>query len=346
VSVTAHRQQLPAVARKGRIDVPPESAQRRPVHWLLWRGHLCNRRRSQYAAPAVEQSLRKKRQIVGGGKYSRMTRHAAHPASRGIVHYSAQQVMILIFFGRSDSRLPRMRRKEPSLVHTERRKNMLRRIFIERIARKALCERSQHHEVDIAVMKRRPWGPVGRDLKRHAIRGVLALPLLHQVEIFRQPRVVHQQLPDRNLLLPVLPKLGKVLRHRIAHAKFPLLPKLHQGRSRRHHLRKRRTVKHRIERHRLPPRLNRAAAVSFAIDHLPVVPDDEDSARNLPLHDGVVDDGIENGETRIKRSLAESCCAPQKNERQNCRCEFHACCDCTRRPRQLSSIMTARGLCW
>jgi hypothetical protein len=57
---------------------------------------------------------------------------------------------------------------------------------------------------------------------------------------------------------------------------------------------------------------------------MPVMADDKDSTRNLPLGDGVVDDGIENGEARIKRSLAESCCATQKAKRQNCRCEFHA----------------------
>ena len=101
--VTAHGQQFSAVGGKRRIDVPAKSPQRRSIHGLLWRGHLRDRRRSQHASPAIEQSLRKNRQIVGGGKYSRMTRHAAHPAGRGIVHHSAQQMMVLILFGGSDA---------------------------------------------------------------------------------------------------------------------------------------------------------------------------------------------------------------------------------------------------
>jgi hypothetical protein len=42
------------------------------------------------------------------------------------------------------------------------------------------------------------------------------------------------------------------------------------------------------------------------------VPDDKDSSRNLPLGDGVVDVGIENGEAGVKRSLGE--CGGRKQE--------------------------------
>ena len=116
---------------------------------------------------------------------------------------------------------------------------------------------------------------------------------------------MHQQLPDRNVLLAILRKLGKILCDRIVHAKLSLLPQLHDRRRGCDHFGQRRAIEHRIERHRLASRFNRAAAIGLAIDHPSVVPDDEDRTRNLLLGDGVVDDGVENGEAGIKRSLGE-----------------------------------------
>lgn len=37
---------------------------------------------------------------------------------------------------------------------------------------------------------------------------------------------------------------------------------------------------------------------------------------NLPLGNGIIDNGVENGEAGIKRSLAESCSGKKKDERQ------------------------------
>src|SRR5271154_7094054 len=116
---------------------------------------------------------------------------------------------------------------------------------------------------------------------------------------------MHQQLPDRNILFAVLRKLRKILSHRIVHAKLPLLPKLHERSRSGNDLGQRGTVKHRVGCHRFPVRLNRAAAISLAIDHPSIVADDEHSAGSLPFGYGVVDDGIENSETRIEYSLAE-----------------------------------------
>ena len=64
---------------------------------------------------------------------------------------------------------------------------MLRGIRIERLARKVLHQRPEHNEIDVAINKRRTRRAVGRDFKRHAIRRVLALPLLPQFEIFGEP---------------------------------------------------------------------------------------------------------------------------------------------------------------
>ena len=242
--------------------------------------------------------------------------------------------MILIVFGGRNARLPRMWRNEPGPLHAERTKNMLRRILIERLARKPLHQRSQHHEVDIAINKRRARSPLRRRLKCHPIRRLLPFPLLRQIQVRSESRVVHQQLPDRNILLPILPKFGKILRDGIVHAKLSLLPKLHDRRRGHDNLGQRRAIKHGIERHRLPPRFNRAAAISLAIHHTSVVPDDKDSTRNLLFGDGFSDDGVENGETGIKRSLGE--CGGREQEsgqesgdQQIFRRVFHVCCDST-----------------
>ncbi len=245
----------------------PNPRTRRSSHGLLRRSHLGHGCRRQHAAPALEQGLRKKRQIAGGGKHSRIARHAAHPAGRGVVHHAAQQAMVLIVFSGSDARFPRMRRDEARLFHSERRKNVFRGIFVERFAGEPLDQRSQHHEADVAINKRRARSPFWSLLERHPIRRFFPFPLLRQIQIGSEARVMHQQLADRNVLLAVLPELGKVLGDRVAHAKLSLLPKLHDGRGGRDDLCKGRAIEYCIQRHRLPPRLNRAAAVSFAINH-------------------------------------------------------------------------------
>ena len=64
--VTADGQQFSAIGGERRIDVPAKSSQRGSVDWLLRRGHLRNRRRSQHATPTIKQRLGKSRQVVGG----------------------------------------------------------------------------------------------------------------------------------------------------------------------------------------------------------------------------------------------------------------------------------------
>ena len=53
-------------------------------------------------------------------------------------------------------------------------------------------------------------------------------------------------------------------------------------------------------------------AVCFAIHDLPFMANNDDRTRNLLLCDGIVDDGIENAEAGIKRSLGE--CGGRKQE--------------------------------
>src|ERR1017187_5858281 len=95
VAVGADWEQLPAVARIRRIDIPPEPAQDRLVGRRLRLGELLHGERAEDAhAPqfaAVEQHLRVARQVVSRGKQARMPGHAAHVARRGVVYYPAQR---------------------------------------------------------------------------------------------------------------------------------------------------------------------------------------------------------------------------------------------------------------
>ena len=141
---------------------------------------------------------------------------------------------------------------------------------------------------------------------------------------------MHKQLTDRDVLLAVLRKVGKILRDRIVHAKFSLLPKLHDRRRGRDNLGQGRTIECRIERHRLPARFKRAAAIGLPIHHASIVSDDKNSTGNLPLGDGFVDNRVENNEARIQRSLGEHCGGKQENDGQQVFWRaFHVCCDST-----------------
>ena len=87
---------------------------------------------------------------------------------------------------------------------------------------------------------------------------------------------MHEQLADGDVLLAVLTKLGKIFCDRVVHAKFSLLPELHDGRGSGDDFGERRTVKYRIQSHGLATRLDGAAAVGFAIHDVAVMADDYD----------------------------------------------------------------------
>jgi len=86
-----------------------------------------------------------------------------------------------------------------------------------------------------------------------------------------QAGVVHQQL-RMVMSASHSAKFRKIFRNRIAHAEPSLLPQLHDRGGRHHDLGQRRAIKHGINRHRLGLRLNRAAAVGFAMYYFSVVP--------------------------------------------------------------------------
>ncbi len=63
--------------------------------------------------------------------------------------------------------------------------------------------------------------------------------------------------------------------------------------------------------HRLATWFERAIAESLAVDHLSVVPDQQDGARNLVVVDGIAHDGVEHTEAGNARNrLRWSCVRP------------------------------------
>src|SRR5258708_10756590 len=118
------------------MSVPAKCGQGGLIDRLGGRRHFRNGRGSKHASPTIQQRLRKKRQVVGGGKYSGVPCHTTHPAGRWIMHHSAHHVVLLVLFWWSNPRLPRPRRKESALFRAQRSNNVLRGIFIERLTHK------------------------------------------------------------------------------------------------------------------------------------------------------------------------------------------------------------------
>ncbi len=83
----SHRQQIAAIRRERRINIPSKPAQHRRRRRLLRRRHLLDRHRRQDSVATIQQRLRKLRQIVRRREQSRMPRHSAHPPRRRIVHH-------------------------------------------------------------------------------------------------------------------------------------------------------------------------------------------------------------------------------------------------------------------
>ena len=188
------------------------------------------------------------------------------------------------------------------------------RVLAERLARQLLDQRPKHDEVDVAIDEGRARRPVGCHFKRHAIRRLLAFPFFRQIEVFRQSRVVDQQLADGDVLLAILRKFGEIPGNRIGHAKFALFPKLHECRCGCDWFRKRSAVEDCVECHGLAPRNDGAAAVGLAVYDLATMADDEHRTGNLLLRNGVVDNGVQDGKAGLERLLSECDCVAENEE--------------------------------
>ena len=103
---------------------------------------------------------------------------------------------------------------------------------------------------------------------------------------------MRHELANRNFTFAVLRKLGNVTRYGIIELDLPKLHHAHQAAGGRNHLGQRRDVEHCVDRHRLFRGFKRAVAKRLAINHLPLVADHDDCARNVSTGNGVLDDSI------------------------------------------------------
>ncbi len=294
MSERADRQQVAAIGREWRINVPAQAADIGEVGRLLRRGHLLDDPRRQNRRTTVQHRLRELRQVVRGREHSGVSSHSAHGSRRGIVHDPPQHGSgTLVVLGGSNARGPGLRRIERCHGHAERAEDKVLRVLIERRATHPLHQFAQHDEVDVAVQENR----AGRI---HQLFGIgprisfiHASPIRFQVEVGTQSRVVRHQLADGNVGLAVLRELGNVLRHRIVELHLSELHHAHHRRRSGQHLGQRRRVEDGVGRHRLLRGLERTIAIRLAIDHCPIVADQQHGSGRISLLHGIFQQRVE-----------------------------------------------------
>ncbi len=241
VPVRANGQEVTAIGRKRRIDVPAEGADRGQRRRRLRRGHFLDRERRQDGSAAIQHGLRVLGNVVGGGEQAGVSGDSAHAARGGIVHDAAQHGAALVLpFERQverhsglyvlrgrDFRQPLLGRQEARVRHVQRFINMRQRVLVERHAGNAVHQLAQHFEINVAIQEARARGINRRFVVCHLERGVVSLPRLLQVEVLAQAGSMRKKLSEGDLLLAVGAEFRDVLRHRIVQANLAQLHHAH-----------------------------------------------------------------------------------------------------------------------
>ena len=150
VAERSERQELAAIRRIRRIDVPAEPADVRLAGRRRRRRHPADGQRRQNARAAdraaAEQHAAVEREIRRGAEHPRVPGDAAHPPRGRIVHDAAQHLHVgplarpserRARLGRRDARHQRRRRVERRLLHPQRQEHAL----ADELARTAACSR-------------------------------------------------------------------------------------------------------------------------------------------------------------------------------------------------------------
>ena len=302
VAVGADGEQVAAIAGERRIDVPAQAAQDRLVGRALRLGELLDGHRAEHAhavqLAAVEHHLCEARQVVGSGEHSRVAGNAAHIARGGVMHHAAQRRLVFgQLLGGRDARHQRGRRLEHRVLHTERLEDVLARVIRDHLAAQAVHELAQQDEIDVAVDEPRARGSGGRIGVGQLDAVLVAGPRNLERHVRLQAREVRHQVADGDVAVAAL-ELRNVLGDLVVQPELALFEQLHQRRRGGHDLGERGAVEDRIDGHRFELRNDRPVAVGLAVNHLSVVPDDQDRARQPSLLDGVVYGRIEGGAGR------------------------------------------------
>ena len=234
-----------------------------------------------------------------------MSGNATHAARPGIMNDPAQHLALLVILRGRDFAPPGRWRQEASVRHAQWREYFLGAICIQCASSDVLNQRSQRNEIGVAVEKPRTRRIVRRFRKRQSQGGVTAVPRRGQIDVRAQAGEVSQQVPNSNIFFAVLREFGDIFRHRIVQPDFAFLYELHHRSGCGHNFRKRGDIENRVHRHGFLARLKGAVAESLAVDHLPVVPDQQDSAGSLIVVDGITHDRIKNSETGYVNRLCD-----------------------------------------
>ncbi len=306
VAERADREQLAAVRREARIEVPAEAADVGLRRRRRRRRHPGDRQRRE-DAPAVQRALAEQhaaeaRQIVGGGEHPGVAGDAAHPPRRRIVHDAAQhrrgrcrgraghaRLVRRAPLRRRDPRHQRRARPERGVAHAERREDAFLRVAIERQPADLLDDPAEQDEVDVAVddalVDARHRHLV--DGQRQRVLG--AAPGIGQVDVGPEAGGVREQVADGDVALPVALEAGDVAGHRIDQPQPAFFDQLHHAGRRRDDLGQRGRVEDRVERHRLARRQRGPRPDRLPDEDAIAVPDDDHRARQLLRGDRVVD---------------------------------------------------------
>ena len=153
VTVRADREELAAVRRERRVDVPAEAANARHPIWSRGRSHFGRPSAATGSGvlpsrPSVEQHAREPRQVARGREQPGVPGDAAHAARRRVVNHATERRLVRIVagprrhrgapLGGRDPRTPRGRRIVAGVVHGERLENLALEKLVERRTARAM----------------------------------------------------------------------------------------------------------------------------------------------------------------------------------------------------------------
>ena len=277
--------------RVGRIDVPAQAAQGGAAGRALRRRHRLDGGRLQDVLAAGQHHLRELGEVVGGGEHAGLARDAAHAVGERIVDVAPAQLGALEI-RRCDAVLERGRRQEGGVAHAERLEDVLGGVDVERLARDAPHELTQHDEIDVAVVEARARRPLR--LQRHdGVERALVVGPSSRRDAGRQAAIMRHELAHGDGALAVGREGRPVGGDRLVEIDLALLDELHDGHRRRHHLGERGGIVDRVERGRLDVGRHRALAVGLAQHDAVIDAQHDHAAHQVAGRDLLVDDGAD-----------------------------------------------------
>ena len=304
------REQVAAVGRVARVDVPPQPASVRQMRRGGDAGHAGHAEGGEQARAveraAGEQHRAEPREVAGSAEQPRVAGDPAHAPRGGVVHPPPQHDRSgppagprqgRARLGRGDAGHERGRRVEGRVDHPQGPEYPLVREAFEGHPADPSDYLPQQHEVQVAVDE--PFaGGRGRRQGEDAGDGRPgALEDLLERQVGGEAGRVRQQLGDGDR--PPTPALEP--RHvggdAVPQPETPLFDEHHDAGGRRHHLGQGREVEHRVERHRLGcSRPQRTRAEGPLVHDLAAVSHEHHRAGKTPVADGLLDHRVDPGE--------------------------------------------------